>query len=68
MVPQRFSKLTAGEQTNVSDEELLDLKRTLFILDEELDKDPCAENAFGRISDLCFFTESCDEVSAQNHV
>ena len=67
MVPQRFSKLME-QVVDVPDEELLDLKRSLFILDEELDKNPCEENAFGRIADLCFFTESTDEVGAQNHV
>eukprot|EP00435_Cladocopium_sp_Y103_P036024 s1867_g9.t1 len=58
---------TSGENgpNQITAENLNDLQRSVFILQEELDKEPYLGNAFGRVADLCFFVAECDDLSSQ---
>ena len=71
-LPHLFSKLMVEVEdesgaSQIPNDNLSDLQRAVFILPEELEKEPYLGNAFGRVADLCFFVAKCEDLSSQQH-
>ena len=59
-MPTRIGQLITDGNANqeVSSDSLAELQRTVFLLKDQLGQEPTSTNAFGRVSDLVFFTSA----------